>query len=231
MFSGFDWMEAIGSSPIFLSLVACSIVTVTVAAERALYFMRRRGNHDSLLQRTLERVRAGQAREAAIVCRESVLPLGPLAADLIEKGAQGDEAEERLMVGLSEQKLMLERNVSVLGSMAAIAPLIGLLGTVWGIMRAFQDMAATGSAAPSIVAAGVAEALTTTAAGLIVAVPAVLLFNHFTRRMNVMLTVSENHARTLRSTLNAEGIEPVGATSMTATAPQASAKVAGARAA
>ena len=90
---------------------------------------------------------------------------------------------------------------TVLGTMAAVAPLIGLLGTVWGIMRAFNDMALTGSAAPSVVAAGVAEALVTTAAGLIIAVPSVLLFNHFNRRMNIMLTMSENHTRSLRIAL------------------------------
>jgi biopolymer transport protein TolQ len=81
-----------------------------------------------------------------------------------------------------------------------VAPLIGLLGTVWGIMRAFHDMARTGSAGPSVVAAGVAEALFTTAAGLLVAVPAVLIYNNFVRRMGVMLTITENHARTIRLT-------------------------------
>lgn len=223
MMSGFNWMEAIGGSPIFLSLIACSIITVTVAAERLTYYMKRRGSQDELLSRTQERVKNGQLREAVMVCRESHLPLGPIAASLIEQGAEGEEAEERIMIGLSEQKLMLERNVSMLGSMAAIAPLIGLLGTVWGIMRAFTDMAATGSAAPSIVAAGVAEALTTTAAGLIVAVPAVLLYNYFTRRMNVMLTVSENHARTLRGTLKAHGSAPAGVLTDSSSAPVAGA--------
>ena len=53
--------------------------------------------------------------------------------------------------------------------------MLGLLGTVWGIMRAFHDLASTGSAGPSVVAAGIAEALFTTAAGLVVAVPAVML--------------------------------------------------------
>jgi biopolymer transport protein ExbB/TolQ len=76
------------------------------------------------------------------------------------------------------------------------------LGTVWGIMRAFHDMSIAGSAAPTIVAGGVAEALVTTAAGLIVAVPALLLYNHFARRMNVMLITAENHARSLRTSLN-----------------------------
>jgi biopolymer transport protein ExbB/TolQ len=121
-----------------------------------------------------------------------------------------------LSVTLSEQKLVLERNLGILGTMAAIAPLIGLLGTVWGIMRAFGDMARVGSAAPSVVASGVAEALVTTAAGLIVAVPALVLYNHFARRANTMLTISENHARTLRAQLAefriAESRHPAGLT-------------------
>jgi biopolymer transport protein ExbB/TolQ len=116
------------------------------------------------------------------------------------------DTEETMQVVLSQQKMLLERNTSMLGTMAAVAPLIGLLGTVWGIMRAFHDMASSGSAGPSVVAAGVAEALVTTAAGLVIAVPAVLLFNHFNRSMNTMLTVSENHARSLRVALT-EAVE------------------------
>jgi biopolymer transport protein ExbB len=98
--------------------------------------------------------------------------------------------------------MLLERNLGILGTMAAVAPLVGLLGTVWGIMRAFHDMAVSGSAAPSVVAAGVAEALVTTAAGLVVAVPAVMLYNYFARRLNVMLTEAENHARSVRAELD-----------------------------
>jgi biopolymer transport protein ExbB/TolQ len=92
--------------------------------------------------------------------------------------------------------------------MGNTAPLIGLLGTVWGIMRAFHDMARTGSAGPSVVAAGVAEALFTTAAGLVIAAPAVMLYNHFTRRMSVMLTDAENDARRLRLALDEQAALP-----------------------
>jgi biopolymer transport protein ExbB len=123
-----------------------------------------------------------------------------VAREIFRKTAGNLESlEERMQIALSQQKLLLERNLNILGTMAAIAPLIGLLGTVWGIMRAFQNMAQTGSAAPTVVAAGVAEALITTAAGLIVAVPSLILYNHFSRRMNVMLTVAENHCRTIRT--------------------------------
>jgi biopolymer transport protein ExbB/TolQ len=97
---------------------------------------------------------------------------------------------------------MLERNLNILGTMAVTAPLVGLLGTVWGIMRAFHDMALVGSAAPTVVAGGIAEALITTAVGLVVAVPSLIAYNHFVRRMNVMLTIAENHARALRTSLN-----------------------------
>ena len=128
--------------------------------------------------------------------------MGPVGIQVLASECQeGEKAEERLQISLSQQKLLLDRNLGILGTMAAVAPLVGLLGTVWGIMRAFHDMSATGSAAPSVVAAGVAEALVTTAAGLVIAVPALMLYNHFSRRMSVMLTVAENHARSLRLAL------------------------------
>jgi biopolymer transport protein TolQ len=123
-------------------------------------------------------------------------------------------AEEKLHIVMSEQRMALERNLGFLGTMGNTAPLIGLLGTVWGIMRAFHDMARTGSAGPSVVAAGVAEALFTTAAGLLVAVPAVILYNQFVRRVGVMLTVAENNARTIR--LNANAAAARGTTSRAA---------------
>src|SRR5204862_7858850 len=124
------------------------------------------------------------------------LPFGPVAAELLRSiHLPPDHQEERMSIALSEQRLLLERNLGFLGTMGNTAPLIGLLGTVWGIMRAFHDMARTGPAGPSVVAAGGAEALFTTAAGLLVAVPAVMLYNYFVGRMSVLLTESENQAR------------------------------------
>jgi biopolymer transport protein ExbB len=202
MFTEFNWIEATGSSPVFMVLVGCSVVTLAVALERAWYFWKRSGNPDETLEQATEKIRAGQIEEAAWTCESSQHPMGKVASEIFRTGRRkGESYEEKLQVALSQQKLLLERNLSILGTMAAIAPLIGLLGTVWGIMRAFHDMAATGSAAPTVVAAGVAEALITTAAGLVVAVPALVLYNHFANRLNVMLTVAENHTRTVRSVL------------------------------
>jgi biopolymer transport protein ExbB len=199
----FQWSQATTESPIFWLLVICSVITLGVALERAAYYWRRRGNTESMMARVVQCLRTGDSAQAVWACRAIGHPLGRTALETLDSIEDPDlVAEERLFVTLSEEKLLLERNLAILGTMAAAAPLIGLLGTVWGIMRAFHDMSVAGSAAPTIVAAGVAEALTTTAAGLVVAVPALLLYNHFARKMNVMLIVAENQARGLRALLN-----------------------------
>lgn len=202
MFTEFNWMEATGNSPIFLVLVGCSVVALAIALERIYYFWKRSGNPDETLSQSLKKITKGDFKAAAWACESTSHPVGVVASEVFRSsGRQGESLEERLQVKLSQQKLLLERNLGILGTLAAVAPLIGLLGTVWGIMRAFHDMAATGSAAPTVVAAGVSEALITTAAGLVVAVPSLMLYNHLAGRMNVMLTVSENGARTLRGAL------------------------------
>ena len=199
MFENFDWIQAMRNSPVMLVILGCSVATFGFALERLLYFWRRRGHPDQVLSGALDRIRAGNLKEAAWICTTCPHPVGPVARTVIESPHMSTEAvEEKMQIALSDQKLQLERHLGWLGTMGNTAPLIGLLGTVWGIMRAFHDMARTGSAGPSVVAAGIAEALFTTAAGLVVAVPAVILYNNFVRRTQVMLTVAENHARSIR---------------------------------
>lgn len=77
----------------------------------------------------------------------------------------------------------LERRVMFLATTASITPFIGLFGTVWGIMTAFQGIGATGSTNLAVVAPGIAEALIATAAGLFAAIPAVYFYNHFTQKI------------------------------------------------
>jgi len=202
MFSEFSWLEATMKSPTFLALIAFSIVTFGVAIERVVYYWKRRGNPDVMTQKVLEHVREGRVDQAQWTCHNTAHPIGAVAEQLFVGDADVESTAERLYVALSQQKLLLEKNLNVLGTMAAISPLVGLLGTVMGIMRAFHDMAHVGSAAPSVVAAGVAEALVTTAAGLVIAVPALMMYNHFTRRLNVMLTMAENNARRIRASMS-----------------------------
>ena len=210
MFEHFDWIHAMRNSPVMLIILACSIVTFGFAIERLLFFWKRRSRPDVLIAQALVRARNGQVSEAAGALNASPHPSGAVAAQVIENVHRPVEViEEKIQIALSEQRLLLERNLGVLGTMGNTAPLIGLLGTVWGILRAFHDMASTGSAGPSVVAAGIAEALFTTAAGLLVAVPAVMLYNHFTRKTSVLLTEAENQARSLRLALTDDALSTV----------------------
>ena len=202
MGTGFNWIETLRTSPTLMALVGFSVVSLGVALERLYYYWKRGGSPDSTMEQVIGSIRRGDIREAARLCRSCRHPMGPVAAQMIETGAFKEaEAEEQIQIALSEQKLLLERNLGILGTMAAVSPLVGLLGTVWGIMRAFSDMSATGSGSPSVVAAGVAEALITTAVGIMIAVPVLMLYHVFVRRMNVMLTVAENNVRSIRGTL------------------------------
>lgn len=209
MFENFDWIGAMRTSPVMVAILFCSVLTLGFAIERAIYFWKRRGNPDAFLASALVALRSGNREEAIRVAVNEHHPVGAVSAEMIRAMDEGDHVvEEKLSIAMSEQRLQLERNLGFIGTMGNTAPLIGLLGTVWGIMRAFHDMARTGSAGPSVVAAGVAEALFTTAAGLLVAVPAVMIYNQFVRRTGVMLTVAENYSRTLRLNASARQSKP-----------------------
>ena len=202
MFENFDWITAMRQSPVMLVILACSILTLGFTFERLIYFRMRNGNPEAIMNPVAGKLRAGNHKEAQWALAKAAHPVGPVAAEVIASAHLPNEViEERISVALTEQRLLFERHLGFLGTMGNTAPLIGLLGTVWGIMRAFHDMAATGSAGPSVVAAGVAEALFTTAAGLLVAVPAVIVYNYFLRKSSVMLTQAELYARKLRLSL------------------------------
>ena len=199
----FDWIKLTSESPVLIALIAFSVVTMGVTIERFYYYYTRRGNPDQIASEVSQRTKKGDIKEAIWTCEHARHPAAATMQVVIGAlGESNNDIDERVIVALSEQKLMLERNLNILGTMAVTAPLVGLLGTVWGIMRAFHDMALVGSAAPTVVAGGIAEALITTAVGLVVAVPSLIAYNHFVRRMNVMLTIAENHARSLRTSIN-----------------------------
>jgi biopolymer transport protein TolQ len=91
-----------------------------------------------------------------------------------------------LQLGTSEQISRLERNLSWLATTASVSPFIGLLGTVLGIIRAFQNLGAAGSTSLQAVGPGIAEALIATAVGLFAAIPAAVAYNHFGHRLKEM---------------------------------------------
>ena len=102
---------------------------------------------------------------------------------LLHRARPRHELEELLSSKRLEERLKLERFLVVLGTMGNTVPFIGLFGTVMGIIQAFRDLALAGAGGPAVVAKGIAEALVATAGGLAVAIPAVIVYNFFMRKV------------------------------------------------
>jgi len=114
---------------------------------------------------------------------------------------QVDGLERSIERTISEEVMDLRRHLIVLATVAAAAPFVGLFGTVWGIMQAFAAMSVTGSASISSVAPGVSAALTTTVAGLAVAIPALVGFNYLMNRVRELTAGMENFSSEIMSSV------------------------------
>lgn len=114
--------------------------------------------------------------------------------DLKHIGAPRDVLERQLRQQLQNIQRYHERGLAELASIGSTAPFIGLFGTVWGIMHALQDIGKSGSASLDVVAGPIGEALIATAIGIATALPAVLAYNFFLRRLKVHVTDLENFA-------------------------------------
>jgi biopolymer transport protein TolQ len=126
-----------------------------------------------------------------------------------ESGWVGDREDFRraLDAAGAEQMANLERHLIVLATVGNVSPFIGLFGTVWGIMDAFQSIGIRGSASLAVVAPGIAEALITTAAGLAAAVPAVIAYNYFLGRIDAIQRELDQFAVELAATVPI-GVQP-----------------------
>jgi len=133
---------------------------------------------------------------AVVKGRRGVVPA--VLAEGLKNADKGPAVAEELMVAQQAvQRSALMRGISFLGTVGANAPFVGLLGTVLGIMRAFKDLASTTEQGPSVVMAGIAEALVATAIGLLVAIPAVVAFNYLRNWASGMVADADRVTRVL----------------------------------
>jgi biopolymer transport protein ExbB len=184
MFGDLSLIGMFMASPTMMVLALCSIVTVGFTIERVLYFSATRHDTKTFMAEVSKKLKAGDPRGALEFCQASKSPVGRIMAQGISHFSRSrDELAQRLDTAIDLETVEMERNLGVLGTMSNIAPLLGLFGTVVGIIRAFADIARTGSGGGAVVAMGVSEALMTTAAGIIVAVIATVFFNFFVRRI------------------------------------------------
>jgi biopolymer transport protein ExbB/TolQ len=168
-------------NPTFIVLALMSLYSVTVMLNQAWYLYSNREDLPALLQMLANNPDGGRSLTALLGSRNT--PHRRLIAEGMKHLARPVEALSAL---LDEETKGLrweaEHRLAVLGTIANVAPFIGLFGTVIGVIRAFQAIAVKASAGPSVVASGIAEALFATAAGLFVAIPAVIAYNYFLKR-------------------------------------------------
>jgi biopolymer transport protein ExbB len=172
------WDYFLKGGPVMWPLLVCSFVSLTVVIERAMFWMTlRRRSNGTLLNEIMAlcesgdweaiRLRTAGTRDYAI----KVIVTGILHRDFSMTKAMESAA--------ADQVKRMRRFMGVLDTMITVAPLLGIFGTVTGIIQSFEALGATGIERPAAVTAGIAEALITTAAGLGIAIPAVILYNFF----------------------------------------------------
>ncbi len=172
--------------PAMLALLACSILVVAIIFERVVFLARQRADAEKLIDAIKTRLDAGDLAGAIAECDRKPTALSKiLRAGLERESTSKTQVSDALGIAMRKYLRPFEQNLAVIGTIAVIAPFIGLFGTVLGIIRAFDDIALRGNSSPAIVAAGVSEALITTAAGLFVAVTAVIFFNFFKNQNRV----------------------------------------------
>lgn len=176
---------------ILLILLLASLWSWFIIVERWLAFGRAEKGSERLGHRVAKLARAGQIADARELAQTEEGCVGQLMLAGLAHGSR-DKAvlEEALERKQAEELMGLEHNLGTLGTLGSVAPYVGLFGTVLGIIRSFQSLGQGGAdaAGAAMVSAGIAESLVATAAGLAVAVPAVILFNAYSRRLTVLET-------------------------------------------
>jgi biopolymer transport protein ExbB/TolQ len=166
-------------------LLFCSLVSITILLERIIYYRKRSQTSRAEFMAQIRGVlQKGGIKRALEISKERLAPFSNVVnSGLLLHGHQEREIANAMEREITIETAKLERYISIVGTIGNTAVYIGLFGTVLGIIRAFHDIAAAGAGGMSIVIGGVAEALVCTAAGLFVAIPAVIIFNYFTRRV------------------------------------------------
>ena len=213
-----DLMVQSGATWVLWVLVGLSVLCLAIVIDRARVFWRQLDDVESLV-RDLHRLLSRGEVEAA---RRRMATSRSVAAQVVLAGlAQWDEgaaaAQEAMAAATGLQRARLQRRLLFLGTVGNNAPFVGLLGTVIGIVGAFEalgqrSLVATTAAglAPERVMATIAEALVVTAIGLVVAIPAVALFNYFQGRLTACLSSAETLGHVLLSHIGRDDAAEVG---------------------
>ena len=169
--------------PLMYPILLCSVIAWAIFLDRIIAFYKVKRSTAKLQRQIEDHLTAERTTEAIELCRGQQSPLAKILYVVLKKSGASRSDLKMLADEVGEREaITLERYLGLLGTIANITPLLGLLGTVLGMIEAFKMLAVAGGANSFALGGGISEALITTAAGLTVAVPTVLLHRYLSSR-------------------------------------------------
>jgi len=169
-------------------IVLCSVIALGIFIERSVALNPDRIAPPHLLANVWKQLKAGELDAQRLKALRHGSPLGAiLVAGLANRSQGRDVMKESIQEAAGHVVHDLERYLNTLGTVAAVAPLLGLLGTVVGMIRVFTEITVQGTGNANALAGGISEALITTAAGLVVAIPALVMHRYFTGKIDTIV--------------------------------------------
>jgi biopolymer transport protein ExbB len=198
------WEIVKAGGPFMVPIILCSIIAAGILLERLWTLQRKRVLPQELIKRVTELADRNQVTPKVIDALEKNSPLGRvLAAALANRDRGRDIMMERVEDTGRHVIFELERFLNSLGTIASISPLLGLLGTVTGIIRAFNAVMLGGMGDPRMLAGGISEALITTAGGLAVAIPSFIAYRYLRGKVEGIVVDMEKVAVKFADSLGA----------------------------
>ncbi|HEY4215341.1 MAG TPA: MotA/TolQ/ExbB proton channel family protein [Steroidobacteraceae bacterium] len=200
------WEIVRAGGPLMWPIIVCSIGAAAIVLERLWTLQDKRVLPPELTQKVWQLVETNQVTDKVISALEQNSPLGKLlAAGLANRHRPREIMMERLEDTGRHVVHELERFLNTLGTIAGVCPLLGLLGTVTGIIRAFNAIQAGGMGDPRALSGGIAEALIATATGLCVAIPALISYRYLRGRVDRIVIEMEKNAIRIADAVEAAG--------------------------
>jgi len=189
-------------------IILASIVTAAIFLERLWTLQTKRVLPAELTEKVWRWVEQGQIQDKHIAALQQNSPLGKiLAAGLANRNRDRVVMREAIEDTGRHVVHELDRFIGTVGTIASLSPLMGLLGTVFGMIRTFNAITVAGIGNPASLAGGIAEALITTAAGLTVAIPALLAYKYLRGRVQTLVVQMEKEAIKLVESLETQSRE------------------------
>lgn len=188
-----------------IPIILCSIVVIGISIERYWTLNPQKVAPRTLLAQVWSWIKSNQVDAAKLRELKQSSPLGKILAAGLSNSRHGrDVMKDSIQEAANQVIHDLERYVGTLGTIANVAPLLGLLGSVFGMIETFNDIMLKGSGNANVLAGGIAVALVATAAGLIVAIPATILHRYFLRRVDNLAVIMEEESIKLVDALHTD---------------------------